>query len=96
MGALSHRKASGAAYERVKSVSASVSALVMKLLAKTPAERYQTASGVESNLRGCLAEREANGCIADFSLGQHDASDRLRRPDRVAWGPDLGGRQWRS
>jgi serine/threonine protein kinase len=34
-------------HERVKGVPASVSAIVMKLLAKTPEERYQTASGVE-------------------------------------------------
>src|SRR5262245_5200356 len=33
--------------ERVAGVPASISAIVMKLLAKTPEERYQTASGVE-------------------------------------------------
>ena len=70
-------------HERVKSVPACVSAIVMKLLAKTPEERYQTASGVESDLRRCVAEWEAHGRIADFSPGQHDTSDRLLIPEKL-------------
>ena len=70
-------------HERVKNVPACVSAIVMKLLAKTPEERYQTASGVESDLRRCLAEWEAHGRIADFALGQHDAPDRLLIPEKL-------------
>src|SRR5882672_11303019 len=70
-------------YERVTSVPACVSAIVMKLLAKTPEDRYQTASGVESDLRRCLAEWDAHGCIADFSPGQHDAHDRLTIPEKL-------------
>src|SRR5262249_34381401 len=70
-------------HERVKSVPACISAIVMKLLAKTPEERYQTASGVESDLRRCLAEWEAHGRIADFSPGQHDAPDRLLIPEKL-------------
>ena len=56
-------------HERVKSVPACVSAIVMKLLAKTPEERYQTASGVESDLRRCLAEWEAHGSHRGFLTG---------------------------
>ena len=37
---------------------ATVSAIIMKLLAKTAEERYQTAAGVESDLRRCLVEWE--------------------------------------
>src|SRR6516225_7119759 len=70
-------------HERVKSVPACVSAIVMKLLAKTPEERYQTAFGVESDLRRCLTEWEAHGFIVDFSLGQHDAPDRLLIPEKL-------------
>ncbi len=47
--------------ERVKNVPSSVSAIVMKLLAKTPEERYQTAAGAESDLRRCLAEWKTHG-----------------------------------
>ena len=42
----------------------------MKLLAKTAEERYQTAAGVERDLRRCLAEWEADGRIEDFPLGR--------------------------
>ena len=70
-------------HERVKDVPACVSAIVMKLLAKTPEERYQTASGVESDLRRCLAEWKACGRIVDFSPGQHDAQDRLLIPEKL-------------
>ena len=43
----------------------------MKLLAKTAEERYQTAAGVEADLRRCLAEWEAFGRIDPFPLGEH-------------------------
>ena len=52
--------------ERLESVPAPVSAIIMKLLAKTPEERYQTAGGVERDLRRCLAEWEAQGRIDEF------------------------------
>jgi serine/threonine protein kinase len=42
--------------ERRKSVPRAVSAIIMKLLAKTAEERYQRASGAAGDLRRCLAE----------------------------------------
>jgi predicted ATPase/signal transduction histidine kinase len=54
-----------------------LSLLTMKLLAKNAEERYQTASGVEADLRRCLAHFESHGRIDAFPLGAHDASDRL-------------------
>ena len=45
--------------ERVKDIPAPLSAIVLKLLAKTAEDRYQTAAGFESDLRRCLAEWEA-------------------------------------
>jgi hypothetical protein len=35
-----------------------MSAITMKLLAKSAEERYQTASGLEADLRRCLTEWE--------------------------------------
>jgi predicted ATPase len=68
---------------RLKNVPVSVSAIVMKLLAKTAAERYQTAAGVESDLRRCLVEWETHHCIDEFPLGEHDAPDRLLIPEKL-------------
>src|ERR1043166_7204095 len=45
--------------KRLENVPAPVSAIVIKLLAKTAEERYQTAAGLESDLRYCLAEWES-------------------------------------
>jgi PAS domain S-box-containing protein len=68
---------------RLKEVPGAVSAIIMKLLAKTVEERYQTAAGVECDLRRCLADWEERGRIDDFPLGQQDASDRLLIPERL-------------
>ncbi|MDB5047696.1 MAG: histidine kinase [Fibrobacteres bacterium] len=69
--------------ERAKDLPIPVSDLVMKLLAKTAEERYQTAKGVEADLRHCLEEWEASGTIAPFRLGDHDASGRLLIPEKL-------------
>jgi serine/threonine protein kinase len=69
--------------ERVPTVPAVVSAIVMKLLAKTVEERYQTASGLERDLGRCLAEWQARGRIDDFVLGQQDTPDRLLIPEKL-------------
>ncbi|HEX4166723.1 MAG TPA: AAA family ATPase, partial [Bryobacteraceae bacterium] len=69
--------------ERLANVPASFSQIIMKLLAKTAEERYQTAAGLESDLRHCLAEFERQGRIDPFALGQHDASDRLLIPEKL-------------
>jgi len=69
--------------ERVKNVPSSVSVIVMKLLAKTPEERYQTAAGAESDLRRCLAEWEIRGRIDEFLVGEHHIPDRLLIPEKL-------------
>ena len=69
--------------ERLKEIPGAVSAIVMKLLAKTAEDRYQTAAGLESDLRSCLIEWEAQGRIDDFTLGEHDTPDRLVIPEKL-------------
>jgi serine/threonine protein kinase len=69
--------------ERLKNVPAPVSAIIMKLLAKTAEERYQTAAGAESDLRRCLAEWETQCRIDEFPLGEHDTPDRLLIPEKL-------------
>ena len=60
-----------------------LSAITMKLLAKNAEERYQTASGVEADLRQCLEEWQSHGRIDPFPLGAHDSSDRLLIPEKL-------------
>src|SRR5258708_38038427 len=69
--------------ERVAGVPRPLSAIVIKLLAKTGEERYQTAAGVEADLRKCLADLELYGGIDGFPLGKHDGSDRLLIPEKL-------------
>jgi serine/threonine protein kinase len=45
-----------------------VSELVMKLLAKTAEERYQSTAGLEADLRKCLADWESHARIDPFPL----------------------------
>jgi serine/threonine protein kinase len=69
--------------ERLTTVPAALSAIVLKLLSKTAEERYQTAAGVEADLRRCLVEWESQGRIDTFSLGSHDTPDRLLIPEKL-------------
>ncbi|SDS53730.1 AAA family ATPase [Bradyrhizobium canariense] len=69
--------------ERVKEVPGAVSAIIMKLLAKTAEERYQTAAGLKSDLQRCLAAWEAQGRIDYFRLGEDDKPDRLLIPEKL-------------
>jgi PAS domain S-box-containing protein len=69
-------------HERSKEIPAPVSAVVMKLLAKTAEERYQTAAGVERDLRRCLAEFDQRR-MDEFPLAQNDTLDRLLIPETL-------------
>jgi len=58
--------------ELLKDVPRSVSEIIVKLLAKTAEDRYQTAAGLERDLRRCLAQWEAERRIDPFPLGEQD------------------------
>ncbi len=60
-----------------------LSAIILKLLAKTPEERYQTAAGVETDLRRVLAAVDAGGAVDSFRLGARDVPDRLLIPEKL-------------
>src|SRR5260370_32201186 len=66
-----------------KDVPHSVSGIITKLLAKTAEERYQTAAGLESDLRRCLAEWDCEQRIGEFLFGEHDTPDRLLIPEKL-------------
>jgi PAS domain S-box-containing protein len=70
-------------HERVAGVPGVLSAIVMKLLAKIAEERYQTAAGVEADLRRCMTEWETTRDIKPFRPGTNDTSDRLLIPEKL-------------
>jgi PAS domain S-box-containing protein len=60
-----------------------VEAIILKLLAKTAEDRYQTASGLAADLSRCLAEWAETGRIEVFPLGARDVPDLLRIPEKL-------------
>src|SRR6516164_7863615 len=69
--------------ERVQGIPTAISAIVMKLLAKTAEGRYQTAHGAEADLRRCLRSQVANAEINPFALGSEDPPSRLAMPAKL-------------
>jgi len=69
--------------EKIAGIPRVISVIIMKLLAKTPEERYQTAAGLEADLRRCLMQWESHGRIDPFPLGARDVPERLLVPDRL-------------
>jgi PAS domain S-box-containing protein len=69
--------------ERFGGIPVPVSAIIMKLLAKTPEERYQTAAGAEHDLRRCLAEWQAGGSCEAFAIAEQDHPDRMVIPEKL-------------
>ncbi len=70
-------------HQLVPDIPQVVSDLVLKLLAKAPEERYQSAGGLLADLEHCLAQWQATEEIAPFALGMRDVSDRLRIPHKL-------------
>ncbi|HYD62076.1 MAG TPA: AAA family ATPase [Noviherbaspirillum sp.] len=64
-------------------IPAALSAIIMKCLAKTAEERYQTAAGLVADLKHCLAEWQATGKIVPFKPARHDIPDVLRVPEKL-------------
>ncbi|MCA9663930.1 MAG: AAA family ATPase [Myxococcales bacterium] len=64
------------------SIPEPVSNIVLKLLAKSPDDRYQSAEGLVADLERCIAAL-AEGDVESFPLGQSDRSARLRLPERL-------------
>ncbi len=60
-----------------------VSDIVMKLMAKTAEERYQSALGIKADLEKCLNQLQAKGKIANFALGERDISDKFEIPQKL-------------
>ncbi|MDC3952970.1 AAA family ATPase [Polyangium jinanense] len=68
---------------RVPTIPAIVSDIVLKLLAKDPEDRYQSARGLEADLLRCLSQWQEQQRIEPFSLGEIDVPERLRLARRL-------------
>ncbi|MEI2582034.1 AAA family ATPase [Scytonema sp. PRP1] len=64
-------------------ISKAVSDIVMKLLAKTPEERYQSAWGIKADLETCRDRLETLGQIDEFCLATQDICDRFVIPEKL-------------
>ena len=60
-----------------------LSDIVMKLMAKTAEERYQSAWGIKADLEECLAQVRTGETISAFLLGRSDISDRFKIPQKL-------------
>ncbi|MGA2287929.1 trifunctional serine/threonine-protein kinase/ATP-binding protein/sensor histidine kinase [Bradyrhizobium sp.] len=69
--------------QRFTGIPPSLSGIVMKLLAKTAEERYQTAVGLEQDLRQCAIQWESQKRIEPFTLGRHEPPGRLLIPEKL-------------
>ena len=60
-----------------------ISDIIMKLLAKTAEERYQSAFGLKADLERCLRQWQEFGDIERFELAQSDFSGHLQIPEKL-------------
>jgi len=60
-----------------------LSRMVMKLLAKTAEERYQSALGLKADLETCQRQWTTQGRVDEFPVGQRDVSDRFLIPRKL-------------
>jgi predicted ATPase/signal transduction histidine kinase len=60
-----------------------VSDIVMKLMAKTAEERYQSAWGLKADLENCLHQLQTSSQISEFPLASQDISDKFQIPQKL-------------
>ena len=67
----------------VEEVPEAISAIILKLLAKTAEERYQSAWGLKADLEECLFRLQTTGKIENFVPGSRDKSGQFLIPQTL-------------
>lgn len=57
--------------------------IVMKLMAKTAEERYQSAFGIKADLEECLERLNHEESLSHFRIAQQDISDKFQLPQKL-------------
>ncbi|MEQ9233588.1 AAA family ATPase [Coleofasciculus sp. E2-BRE-01] len=60
-----------------------ISEIVMKLMAKTAEERYQSALGIKADLEECQRQVHEKCIISNFPLACHDSPDKFQIPQKL-------------
>jgi len=71
-------------HEIVPDIPQIISDIIMKLLSKSPAERYQTAAGLAYDLKECRNRFAGTGEIKPFTLGLRDRPGCFILPQKLA------------
>ncbi|NJK69634.1 MAG: AAA family ATPase [Microcoleus sp. SU_5_3] len=69
--------------ELVPAIPAMVNDIIMKLMAKTPDLRYQSAFGLRYDLEKCCQQWQETGKIDPFALGNRDICDHFVIPEKL-------------
>lgn len=69
--------------ELLPAVPEPVSQIAMKLLAKAPEERYQSAASLQRDLQRCRDEWSRHGRVLPFTIAQRDVPEQFSVPQRL-------------
>jgi PAS domain S-box-containing protein len=72
-----------APHELNKTIPTALSGIVLKLLAKNAEDRYQSSSGILSDLTCCLNEYQSDNAITSFTPGQNDIPEKFQIPQKL-------------
>ncbi|MEQ8198477.1 MAG: AAA family ATPase, partial [Clostridiaceae bacterium] len=61
----------------------SVSAVIMKLMAKESDQRYQSVEGIVHDLGKCIESLRISGVVEDFEVGMNDMSSKFQIPQKL-------------
>ncbi|MGB5970467.1 MAG: serine/threonine-protein kinase PknK [Spirulinaceae cyanobacterium] len=64
-------------------IPGAIADIIMKLLAKTPEARYQSAWGIKADLETCLSQLQSLGKINQFCLATEDIRDHFIIPEKL-------------